>query len=111
MSGVVVESFSGPPSLLRGLKAMRERGITHILLTSHDFRVEVERGPDGRPVMGTYCSGGLEKTLSRLPPEELQFTLVYQALAASFPIAGTRLLEARTDPSTHMKVVLYRLTE
>ena len=28
MSGVVVESFSGPPALLRGLKAMRERGIT-----------------------------------------------------------------------------------
>src|SRR5215831_2510734 len=25
---VVVESFSGPPPLLRGLRAMRERGIT-----------------------------------------------------------------------------------
>ncbi len=28
MSGVIVETFSGPPALLRGLRAMRERGIT-----------------------------------------------------------------------------------
>jgi hypothetical protein len=28
MSSVLVESFTGPPALLRGLKAMRERGIT-----------------------------------------------------------------------------------
>jgi hypothetical protein len=52
MSKVVVEKFAGPPALLRGLKAMRERGITPrgllFIALSPDgaIHVAVPRDPD-----------------------------------------------------------------
>jgi MFS family permease len=102
-----MESLSRPAD--EASYPMRERGATHVLLTSNDFCETVERGPDGRPSMGTYCSGGLEKTLLPLPPDDLRFTFVYRALAANFPISHAHLLFTATDPVTRLRVVLYRL--
>jgi len=91
---------------------LKKRGVTHIFFTSHDFEEAIERMPDGRWVVGTYCSGGLERHLPRLSQDMAQRSLVAQVFTPSFqtfPIKGLKLLSAVQDRATRLKIVLYRL--
>ncbi|MBI4025511.1 MAG: hypothetical protein HY360_11060 [Verrucomicrobia bacterium] len=94
------------------VRQLRGRGVTHLLLTSHDYREAWTRLPDGTSGVQSYCSGGLEAHVSRLSIEELQASLLYQAFTKVFqshPVPGIKLDAIQTDSATRLNMMLYRL--
>jgi len=95
----------------KAVAQLKQRGVTHVLLTSHDFKQVVERAADGRMVQGMYASGGLEYWVPA-SEKELKGSLLYQSFTELFwfaPISGVKLISARADPKTSLVVILYKL--
>lgn len=95
----------------KAVAQLKQRGVTHVLLTSHDFKQVVERAADGRMVQGMYASGGLEYWVPA-SEKELKESLLYQSFTELFwfaPISGVKLISARADPKTSLVVILYKL--
>lgn len=85
------------------------RGVTHMLLTSDDFRLAVRPDATGRLLAGTICSGGFERFIPQLSDDDLAKTLVYRARTGDHSVPGTKVLAARTDLATGLEVVLLRI--
>ena len=96
----------------KAVAELKKGGVTHLLLTTHDFKQAVERTPEGGLVSGTYASGGLERFLPKLSDEELKRSLLYEAfteLFRAFPVSGISLVVTARDPKTGLGILLYRI--
>ena len=90
------------------LEALKKHGVTHLFFTSYDFRLGWTSTPDGNKVFGIASSGGFEYFLPSIM-EDIQKTLVYQALTENSFLPGAKLLAASTDKATQIRSVLFEL--
>jgi hypothetical protein len=89
------------------IERLRDRGINYFFFTGYDCRVHfTTQGEISTPIL--LSSGGFEKYLPA-SWEEVEKTLVYQALSEQPNIPGVKLIESRVDSSSQVRIVLFQI--
>ncbi len=102
-----VEMASRPAE--ESIAALKQLGITHIFLTSHDCNRVMKKGSHDYLEAVTAGTGGFGSTLPQLSDQELSETLVHRVLFGRTPVAGTTVLQTQIDSATEQKAVLLRV--